>query len=77
MKNIIKVTLLLINSISFIFLSFVTLFIFYCEIIGYDKGNELLTKIHFPFNDNYLITIGFICVIIMIITCFLRKKFSK
>ena len=52
-----------------------TAFIFYCEFFGYDKGNDFLTRIQFPLNDNGIIVLCFICVILLFLSIFLRKRF--
>lgn len=52
-------------------------FIYYCEFLGYDKGNEFLKSIHFPLSDNGVIFACFICVVILFLSVFLRKKFFR
>ena len=75
MKEFIKYSLLVINTLSFVCLAIVAVFIFYCEFFGYNKGNDFLKKINFPLDDNGIIIVGFICLAIMILSYFVRKKF--
>ena len=52
-----------------------------CELIGYDKGNDLLKTMHFPLDQDELILIGYICAAICILSIYLKnfliKKFFK
>ncbi len=77
MKKIIKNLLFIVNIISFILAYIVTIFIFCCEIFGYNKGYDFLEKISFPLNGKGLIIVGYICTAIMIISYFIRKKYFK
>ncbi len=43
-------------------------FIFYCELFGYDNGNMLLDRVHFPLSDNGVILICYICAGVFIIS---------
>ena len=52
-----------------------TVFIFYCEFFGYDKGNDFLTRIQFPLNDNGIIVLCFVSVLFLFLSIFLRKRF--
>ena len=74
MRELARITLLVINILLFASALIIITFIQICEFIGYDKGNNFLKKIRFPLNDNALIWVGFICVALSIILYFLRKK---
>ena len=74
MREFIKYALLVINIISLVIGWVFVLFFLYCEFFGYIKGNSLLKSIHFPLNHNGVFIVGFICVAIMIISYFIRKK---
>ena len=76
MKDVIKFALTVINTISFICLFLISMFIFYCEFFGFDRGNEFLQRIKFPLNDNGLIVVGFICLVIMFVSYFTKRKFN-
>ena len=75
MREFIKNSLLVTNIISFGCGFIITVFLFICEFFGYDKGNDFLKKIRFPLNHNGLIVVLLICVAILIISIFLRKKY--
>lgn len=74
MREFIKYTLLVINIGSLVIGMVCVLFLSYCELFGYIKGNNLLKIIHFPLDSNGVIIVEFICAAIMIISYFIRKK---
>ncbi len=77
MKQLIKYFLLVLNIISLIIGLALSAFIYYCEFLGYDKGNAFLKSINFPLSDNDIILACFICVVILFLSIFLRKKFFQ
>ena len=50
---------------------------FYYEIFGFPKTQELLQKIHFPFNYYQMIIIGCASIAIAVVTYCLREALSK
>lgn len=74
MREYIKYALLVINIVSLVIGLVDTLYFFYCEFFGYIKGDNFLRSIHSPLDTDGVFTVGFICVAIMIISYFIRKK---
>lgn len=74
MRELARITLLVINIFLFASALIIVAFIQICEFIGYDKGNNFLKKINFPLSDTALVWVSLICVALSIILYFLRKK---
>ena len=75
MKTIFKYALLATSIISLVCGIVCVAFIYYCELFGYDKGNNFLEKIRFPLNENGIIIVCFFCGVILFLSIFLRKRF--
>jgi len=75
MKEFFKNFLLMISIISFTCGLVVTALIFMGEFFGYNKTENLLKKLNVPLNNNGIIVVGLICVSILALSYFLRKKF--
>lgn len=75
MKEFMKYAMLAISIISLVVGLVCTIFILYCEFLGYNKGNDLLKSMNFPLDDNGIIVICFVCGVLLIISILLRKKY--
>ena len=74
MKDVMKAFLLIINLISFIGGIICTIFIFFCEFFGYDKGNAFLKRINFPLDDD-IILIGLIFAAVLFVSALYKCGF--
>ncbi len=74
MREFIKYTLLVINIVSLVIGMVCVLFLSYCELFGYIKGDNLLKSIHFPLDSDGVIIVVYICSAIVIISYFIREK---
>ena len=76
MMNFLKVLLVIINIISTVFgLILVGVYMSY-EIIGAPAVEKLLKRLNIPLNLNQIGWVMCICLAIMIISIFLRRKIS-
>lgn len=71
-----NIVLLIINAISFFATVLFAIFGIYEQIMGPADAEELLKKLHFPFNYNQTLIIAFICFLLMCISYTLRAKLN-
>lgn len=70
----IKTILLIINVISFALTVVFGIFGIYEQIMGPSDAKKLLNRLKIPLSYNQTLLIGFICVVVMIISYIIRKN---
>ena len=75
MRNIVDKTLWIINMISFLSMIFWAIDGYVYEILGPEIYEKMLSWLKVPWNYKQSLKIAYICLIIFIITCFIRAKF--
>ncbi|MDR0918890.1 MAG: hypothetical protein LBM93_06515 [Oscillospiraceae bacterium] len=73
--NFLKIFLLVVNIISFIFSMIFAAFGIYEQITSPGALERLLKKLQIPLSYNQFIIVGFICVLIMGATYAIRERF--
>ena len=76
MTALINVFLLIINVISFAATVLFAIFGIYEQIMGPADAEKLLKKLHIPLSYNQALLIGFVCLVLMIVSYILRAKLS-
>ena len=76
MTTFINTILLVVNIISFAATVLFAILGVYEQIMGAADAEKLLKKIHIPLNYNQVLIIGFIFLVLMIISYILRAKLS-
>ena len=77
MREFIRITLLVTNIISFAATMILLPFAALAEILNPPTFEKLLEKLKIPLNFQQFLYLAYICLAILIITYFLRKKFFK
>lgn len=77
MKTFFNRILLIVNICSFIITVLFVIFSLYVEIVGPVRAEKLLQKLHIPLSYNQMLVVGFVAVVIMLISLNLRGKLSK
>ncbi len=77
MRNIVRIFLLIVNYISFALVLLFGLSGVIYEILGPARYEKILAKLKIPWSFDRVWSFMFICLIIMILTYFLRKKFFE
>ena len=77
MKTFFNRILLIVNICSFIITVLFVIFSLYVEIVGPVIAEKLLQKLHIPLSYNQMLVVGFVAVVIMLISLNLRGKLSK
>ncbi len=77
MKKVLRVVLLIINIISCTLVCLFGLTGIVYEIFGPAAYEKMLTKLKIPWSYGRIWSFMFVCLIILIITYILRKKFFK
>lgn len=75
MRNVIKIILLIINIISFVLVWLFGVTGVVYEILGPASYEKMLAKLNIPWSYESIWSFMFICLIILIATYLLRKKF--
>ena len=75
MRDVIRIALLVINTISFILVALFGVTGIIYEILGPAGYEKILAKLKIPWSFDHIWTFMIICLAILIITYFLRKKF--
>lgn len=75
MKNVVRIALLVINIICFILVAIFGVTGVVYEILGPAGYQKMLAKLKIPWSFQRIWTFMFICLVILIVTYFLRKKF--
>ena len=77
MKKVLRIVLLIINVLSciLVFLFGATGILY--EIAGPSGYNKMLSKLKVPWSFEHIWLFMFVCLIILCVTYFLRKKFFK
>ena len=76
MTALINTILLIVNIISFSATVLFAIFGVYEQIMGPAAAEKLLKKLHIPLNYNQALIIGFVCLVLMIVSYILRAKLS-
>ena len=76
MTAFINTILLIINIISFAATVLFAIFGVYELIMGPADAEKLLKKLHIPLSYNQALIIGFVCLVLMIVSYILRAKLS-
>lgn len=75
MRDIIRIILLVINIISFGLVAIFGLTGIIYELLGPAGYEKMLERLKIPWKFEQIWTFMFICLAVLIITCFLRKKY--
>lgn len=76
MMNIIKKSLGVINVIFLILTMIFIVYGIYEQIMGPAGAEALLKKLRIPLTYNQVLIIGFVCIVLMIVTYILKAKVS-
>ena len=76
MTTFINTILLVVNIISFVATVLFAILGVYEQIMGVADAEKLLKKIHIPLSYNQVLIIGFVFLVLMIISYILRAKLS-
>ena len=76
MTAFINAILLIVNIISFAATVLFAIFGVYEQIMGPAGAEKLLNKLHIPLSYNQTLIIGFVCLVLMIVSYILRAKLS-
>ena len=76
MMNIIKKSLGVINVIFLILTMIFIVYGIYEQIMGPAAAEALLKKLRIPLTYNQVLIIGFVCIVLMIVTYILKAKVS-
>ena len=76
MTAFINTILLIINIISFAATVLFAIFGVYEQIMGPADAEKLLKKLRIPLSYNQALLIGFVCLVLMIVSYILRAKLS-
>lgn len=76
MKAFINIILLIVNIISFCATVLFAIFGIYEQIMGPTDAEKLLKKFQVPLSYNQVLIIGFVCIVLLIISYILRAKLS-
>ena len=76
MTSFINVFLLIINVTSFATTVLFAIFGIYEQIMGPAGAEALLKKLRIPLTYNQVLIIGFVCIVLMIVTYILKAKVS-
>ena len=77
MMNFLKITLIIINKISFLGMIVIGLFAFFSEIFGIPTAERILDRINISCDFDQIMIIGFVFIATMLISYFLRKRFFE
>lgn len=75
MKDFLKILLLIINVVSFVFVLVFGATGFIYDLFGYAFYEKMLDKIGIPWNFNQIWIFCAICLIITVVVFIIRKKF--
>ena len=76
MTDFINVVLRIVNIISFAATVLFAIFGVYEQIMGPANAEKLLKKLHISLSYNQALLIGFVCLVLMIVSYILRAKLS-
>ncbi len=77
MKAFLNIILLIVNISSYIITVLFVIFSLYEQIVGPVKAEKLIQKLHIPLSYNQILVVGFVAVVIMLISLNLRGKLAK
>lgn len=74
MKRVLTIVLCTVHIAATLVGAVCAIFYFYCELFGYNKGNELLLRMNVPINHNGIILVSMVCAVLIVISLVLRDK---
>jgi len=77
MSRVLRIILLIINIISFALVSLFGATGIICELLGPASYEKILAELKISWKFEHIWLFMFVCLIISVVTCLLRKKFFE